>query len=165
MDWFLYGTDIRHEKVNHAVKSWNLIRQLMNTAKNTVFHLISSYGNFVEKHSFRIVSGESPEIMRKLCPSTKLEMDWFLYGTDIRHEKVNHAVKSWNLIRQLMNTAKNTVFHLISSYGNFVEKHSFRIVSGESPEIMRKLCPSTKFPCKEIRWNYDIFRSGTYTVF
>ena len=26
-----------------------------------------------------------------------------------------------------------------------MERHSFRIVSGESPEIMRKLCLSTKF--------------------
>ena len=37
-------------------------------------------------------------------------------------------------------------FHLISWCGNFVERHSFRIVSGETPETMRKLCLSTEFP-------------------
>ena len=30
---------------------------------------------------------------------------------------------------------------------------------GESPETMRKLCLSTKFPHQEISWNYGIFRS------
>ena len=34
---------------------------------------------------------------------------------------------------------------------------SFRIASGESPETMRKLCLSKKFPHQEIRWNYGIF--------
>ena len=42
-------------------------------------------------------------------------------------------------------------FHLISWCENFVERHSFRIDSGESPETMRKLCLSTKFPRHEIR--------------
>ena len=50
-------------------------------------------------------------------------------------------------------------FHLISWCGNFMERHSFRIVSGDSPETMRKLCLSTKFPHQEIRWNYGILRS------
>ena len=43
----------------------------------------------------------------------------------------------------------------------FVEKNSFRIVSGNSgnsPETMRKLFLSTKFPHQEIRWIYDISR-------
>ena len=43
------------------------------------------------------------------------------------------------------NTAKNTW------YVNFVEKHNFRIVSGESHETMRKLFLSTKFPYQKIR--------------
>ena len=42
-------------------------------------------------------------------------------------------------------------FHLISWCGNFVERHSFLIVSGDSPETMWKLCLSTKFPHQEIR--------------
>ena len=33
----------------------------------------------------------------------------------------------------------------------FVGRHSFHIVSGDSPETMRKLCLSTKFPHHEIR--------------
>ena len=51
-------------------------------------------------------------------------------------------------------------FHLISWCGSFVERHSFRIDSGESPETVRKLCLSTKCPQQEIRWNYGILRSG-----
>ena len=50
-------------------------------------------------------------------------------------------------------------FHLISWCGNFVERHSFYIVLGESPETMRKLCLFTKFPHQEISWSYGIFRS------
>ena len=50
-------------------------------------------------------------------------------------------------------------FHLISWCGNFVERQSFRTNSGESPETMRKLCLSTKFPHQEIRWYYCILRS------
>ena len=38
-------------------------------------------------------------------------------------------------------------------------KGSFRIVSGESPETMQKLCLSIKFPHQEMRWNYGIWRS------
>ena len=52
-------------------------------------------------------------------------------------------------------------FYLISWCGNFVEGHSFRIVLGDSPETMRKLCFSTEFPQQEIRWNYGIFHSDT----
>ena len=42
---------------------------------------------------------------------------------------------------------------------NFVKKHIFRIVSGDSPKTRRKLNLSTKFPLQEVRWNYGIFRS------
>ena len=56
---------------------------------------------------------------------------------------------------------KISQFHLISWCGNFVERHSFHIVSDDSPETMRKLCLSTIFPHQEIRWNYGIFRSVT----
>ena len=58
--------------------------------------------------------------------------------------------------------AKNTFckipqFHLISWCGNFVKRHSFRIVFGES-----KLCLSTKFPHQEIRWNCGVLRSDHF---
>ena len=39
------------------------------------------------------------------------------------------------------------------------ERYSFRIVSDESPETMRKLFLSTKFPHQVIRLNYGILRS------
>ena len=54
-------------------------------------------------------------------------------------------------------TAKNTEFHLISWCENFVERHSFRIVSGESPENVRQLCLFTEFPHQDDMWNYGIF--------
>ena len=53
----------------------------------------------------------------------------------------------------------NVIFHLISWCENFVETHSYRIVSEDSPETMRKLCLSTKFSHQEIRWNYGTFRN------
>ena len=37
-------------------------------------------------------------------------------------------------------------FNLISWCGNFTERHSFCIVSGDSPETLRKLYLSAKFP-------------------
>ena len=59
-------------------------------------------------------------------------------------------------VRMVPNTAENT---LISWCGNFVKRHSFRIVPCKSLETMRKLCLSTKLPHQEIRWNYGIFCS------
>ena len=58
----------------------------------------------------------------------------------------------------LINTAKNTVISPNFLMWKFCGMHSFRIVSGESPETMRKLCLSTKFPHQGIRWNYGISR-------
>ena len=49
-------------------------------------------------------------------------------------------------------------FHLISWCGNFMENHSFRIVSVDSHKTIQKLCFSTKFPYQEITWNYSIFQ-------
>ena len=53
-------------------------------------------------------------------------------------------------------------FYLIFWSGNFWERYSFRIVSGESPETMRKLCLSLKFPHQEIRWNFGILCSAFF---
>ena len=58
---------------------------------------------------------------------------------------------------KLYHCQKYCNFHLISWCGKFVERHSFHIVSGESPETMQKLCISTNFPHQAIRWNYGIF--------
>ena len=41
-------------------------------------------------------------------------------------------------------------FHLIFWCGNFVERQSFHIVSGNSPKTMRKLSLSTKFSHQKI---------------
>ena len=53
-----------------------------------------------------------------------------------------------------LTLCKTPKFHLFSWYGNFAERCSFCIVSGESREILRKLCVSTKFSHQEITWNY-----------
>ena len=55
-----------------------------------------------------------------------------------------------------MSLRKILKFHLMSWCGNFVERHSLRIVSGDSPETMRKLCLST---------NFHTMKLGEITVF
>ena len=40
-----------------------------------------------------------------------------------------------------------------------METHSFRIVSGDLPETLRKLCVSAKFPYQEIRKKIGILLS------
>ena len=54
-------------------------------------------------------------------------------------------------------TAKNAVLSPNFLVWKFCGKAQFRIVSGESPKTMRKLCLSIKFPHQEIRWKYGIF--------
>ena len=61
---------------------------------------------------------------------------------------------------------KNTLyriskFQLISWSGYFTERYSFRRVSGESPETLRRLCLSTKFPHQEI----SILRSDSWLLY
>ena len=67
------------------------------------------------------------------------------------------SLENYIVITQLL-LGKKPQFHLISWYGNFAERHSFRIISDDSPETIRKLCLSAKFPHQEIRWDYGIFR-------
>ena len=57
---------------------------------------------------------------------------------------------------------KISQFHLISLCGNFVERHSIRKVSGESPETLRVLCLFTKLPHQEIGWNYGSLHSEDF---
>ena len=42
-------------------------------------------------------------------------------------------------------------FHLISQCGKCVGRHSFRIILGELPGTMRKLCLSTKLPVNQVK--------------
>ena len=46
---------------------------------------------------------------------------------------------------------KRPKFHLIFGCGNFVEKRSFRRVSGDSSDTLWKLCVSIKFPHQEMK--------------
>ena len=50
-------------------------------------------------------------------------------------------------------------FYLTFWCENFVARHSFRRASGKSPETLRKLCISKKFPHREITWNFGILHS------
>ena len=63
---------------------------------------------------------------------------------------------SWKLKNISKTLRKMQWFYLIFWCGNFVERQRFHIVLGDSPETMRKLCLSTKFPHQEIRWKYGI---------
>ena len=82
-----------------------------------------------------------------------------LNKTDFR--KLNNFEKFEGIAQNFIHyTAKNIVISPNFLCGNFVERHIFRIVSGDSPETMRELCLSTKFPHQEIRCNYGIFCSA-----
>ena len=61
------------------------------------------------------------------------------------------------------NTAKNTVISPNFLVWKFCGK--VRIVLGDLPETMKKLCLSSKFPHQTIRWNYGIFCSVKFQVF
>ena len=60
----------------------------------------------------------------------------------------------------LITLDKILQFHLISWRGNFVEAHNFRRILVESPDTLRKLSISTKFPHQEITWNFGILHSA-----
>ena len=79
---------------------------------------------------------------------------WSLFLWNIR--KYSHEIFTLRKIPQ---------FQLISWCGNFAERHSFHIVSGDSLKTMRKLCLSAKFSHQKIRLNYGIFRNGRCFLF
>ena len=62
----------------------------------------------------------------------------------IRPANSPHYIKFIQNIHYIQN------FDLIFWCGNFVEVHSFRTVSGKSPEALRNLCLCTKFLHQEI---------------
>ena len=82
----------------------------------------------------------------------------------LKGERIFKLMSSFvnDTLRKISVTTKNTVISPICWCGNFVERCSFRLVSGDLPETLRKLCLSTKFSHQEIRWNYGIFRSDRY---
>ena len=58
-----------------------------------------------------------------------------------------------NILKALSITVKNTAISPDFLVWKFFGKAQFLHSSGESPETMRKLCLSAKFPHQEIRWN------------
>ena len=77
----------------------------------------------------------------------------FPYPSDVLFE--------WPL-RYMTITAKNTVISPNFQVWKFCGKEQFSHSFGESPETVRKLFFSIKFPHQEIRWNHDIFCSEYY---
>ena len=72
----------------------------------------------------------------------------------ILRENIRKLIASWcfrgierEVSKKTWLCVKIPKFHLIFLYGN-------------SPETLRKLCLSTKFPPQEIRWNFDISRGA-----
>ena len=63
----------------------------------------------------------------------------------------------------LRYTAKNNVTGSNSCRGNFVERHSFRIVSSDLRKTMRKLCLSPKF--FDSIFHLNLFSFGVKTCF
>ena len=100
----------------------------------------------------------------KLClstPTVERNVDsnyWQYFGSSesyCRQEcQLPLLAEFWQLSLQ-----KIPYFHLISWCRNFVEGHSFCIVSADLPYTMHKPYFSRKFLHQKIRWNYCVLRS------
>ena len=75
-----------------------------------------------------------------------------------------HCKECVTVLSQFILLHKISYFHLLSWFDNFVETHSFRIVSSEPPKTLQKLCVSTNFPHQEIMWNFDVIRSVSHFI-
>ena len=89
-------------------------------------------------------------LIRYLWALNKSSWIWIF---DSRFLHVSRKSTPWT------TTAKNVVVSPNFVVWNFLERHSFRILSDESPKTMRKLCFSTKSLHQDIRWNYCFLRS------
>ena len=72
-------------------------------------------------------------------------------------------LKGFNTYFQLEPLRLILKFHLIFWIENFLERHSFRRVSGDSLKTLRKLFLSTKFPHRNIRWSFSILHSEPFS--
>ena len=72
----------------------------------------------------------------------------------ILHFTVTRSLRSFQDYTSYVTLRKIPQFHLISWSGNFAERHRFC----DSPETLRKLYFSTKFPHQEIRRNLRCFK-------
>ena len=84
-----------------------------------------------------------------------------IYGQVELEKKLMNGRGIWwwkNENKLLAFTAKNTVILPDFLVWNLAKRHSFRVVSANSPETMQKLCLSAKFLYQGIRWIYGIFR-------
>ena len=85
-------------------------------------------------------------------------MDWFLYDNGFCQERVNVVSKRSRLTHLLPLISYYTLTK-ISENQRFSSDFTLCKIR-KSPETMRKLRLSTKFPHEEIRWNSSIFVRG-----
>ena len=107
-------------------------------------------GNKLIKSIKKVCNGVVPfQVVVLLSFLLTLHRD-FPLGTDQICSRQKYLSKVYQ--KETMTTPKADTlhkipkFHLTSWCENFVERHSFRKVPGDSPETMQKLCLSTKFP-------------------
>ena len=101
------------------------------------------------------------------------------FGTNVSNEKLLNAAnfQDYRFYTFWVITGKPTGVKLLpiqitdnieiipnSWCANLVERFSFRRISGEFPETLRKPCLSTKFPHQEIRRNFGVLRSEVQKV-
>ena len=109
-----------------------------NSVETVHFHIISTPENLVKFRYFLNLNRKGKITNGRQCvvESTKQERTWELWRSC--------SISEGFLIRRAILTLIRRVY---PSY--------------DSPETMRKLCLSAKFPHQEIRWNYGILRSVT----
>ena len=85
----------------------------------------------------------SLQVISKTCQNIK-KLPWLVQALRNSFDCCDSNCIKFRTLRKIPQ------FHLIFWYGNFVERHIFRIILGKSPETMWKLCLFTKFTYKKI---------------
>ena len=87
------------------------------------------------------------------CEFCEIFKNTIFYKTPLVTASVFDPLVPGVYYKKVSNSALRKIpkLNLISSCENFVERHSFSSVSGESFETLRKLCLSTKFLHQDMR--------------
>ena len=121
--------------LHYYVVSMNCFRTVREILKSLKAHRdvqLSWCGNFAETHSF---------------------YSFWRFARRFPHQEIRclYSISCKVFCNFFTLTLRKIpLFHLTSWCGSFVERHNFRIVSGESPVTVLKLCLSTKFSHQEI---------------
>ena len=121
---------------------------------NYVFIVISvKIGNVAQ---FRCTQKKLLSILFHFIFHKDLEVEKLKTTTCVRNIRVKiHPCYTWLIL--CWCKINSVVFWILHSV-NFEERNSFRSVSGQSSETVRKLCFSAKFQHLKIRWNFSILR-------